>query len=72
MAFNISKSEEKMNIKQCADVLFAMANLSFYDEVSFVYEGNSHASSAPNWGCAGILVVNLDVILWIFQIFKPE
>lgn len=35
LAFNISKSDEKLNVKQCADILYAMANLSFHDEVGY-------------------------------------
>lgn len=33
LAFNIGRCSEKMDIKQCADVLFALAILNFPDEV---------------------------------------
>lgn len=33
LAFNISSSTEKLDLKQCADVLFAMATLNFKDSV---------------------------------------
>uniref|UniRef100_A0A1B6CQU6 RAP domain-containing protein n=1 Tax=Clastoptera arizonana TaxID=38151 RepID=A0A1B6CQU6_9HEMI len=35
LAFNIGKSSEKLNIKQGADILYAAAQLNFYDEVLF-------------------------------------
>lgn len=33
LAFNIGRCTDKMNIKQCADVLYALAVLNFPDEV---------------------------------------
>lgn len=33
LAFNIGRCSEKMDIKQCADVLYALAVLNFPDEV---------------------------------------
>lgn len=33
LAFNISSATEQMNLKQCADVLYAMATLNFHDSV---------------------------------------
>lgn len=33
LAFNISSATEQMNLKQCADVFYAMANLNFHDSV---------------------------------------
>lgn len=33
LAFNIGRSSDKMDIKQCADVLYALAVLNFPDEV---------------------------------------
>lgn len=33
LAFNIGRSSEKMDIKQCADILYALAVLNFPDEV---------------------------------------
>lgn len=33
LAFNIGRCSERMNIKQCADVLYALAVLNFPDEV---------------------------------------
>ncbi|XP_054280830.1 uncharacterized protein LOC128998632 isoform X2 [Macrosteles quadrilineatus] len=33
LAFNISSSTEKLDIKQCADTLYAVASLNFHDEV---------------------------------------
>jgi hypothetical protein len=33
LAFNIGRCSEKMDIKQCADVLYALAILNFPDEV---------------------------------------
>lgn len=33
LAFNIGRCSEKLDIKQCADVLYALAVLNFPDEV---------------------------------------
>lgn len=33
LAFNISSATEQMNLKQCADVFYAMAHLNFHDAV---------------------------------------
>lgn len=33
LAFNISSATEQMNLKQCADIFYAMANLNFHDAV---------------------------------------
>jgi len=33
LAFNIGRSSEKLDIKQCADILYALAVLNFPDEV---------------------------------------
>jgi len=33
LAFNIGRSSEKLDIKQCADILYALAILNFPDEV---------------------------------------
>lgn len=33
LAFNIGRCSEKMDIKQCADVIYALAVLNFPDEV---------------------------------------
>ncbi|XP_075231980.1 FAST kinase domain-containing protein 4 [Lycorma delicatula] len=35
LAFNIGKSSDEINIKDCADVLYACAQLSFQDEILF-------------------------------------
>lgn len=31
LAYNITASSEKLNLKHCADVLFSLATLNFYD-----------------------------------------
>lgn len=38
LAYNITKSNEKLNIKQLGDILYNMAVLNFYDAVNLQIE----------------------------------
>lgn len=47
LAFNIGRCSEKMDIKQCADVLYALAVLNFPDEVLLEKVGTDLRSVLP-------------------------
>jgi len=41
LAYNITASSESLNIKQCADLLYSISSLNFYDENLFDRVGNN-------------------------------
>lgn len=48
LAFNIGRCSEKLDIKQCADILYALAVLNFPDEVLLEKVGADLRSTLSN------------------------